>query len=215
MRGAAGLTLAVLVGVSPAHGATVGVPTARPPQIVPLRPALRPFRRPFGFRPLIGRRRVNPNLPPRLLPSPPPDTFLQPEGPAPQPPVQGAPEDLPAFAHGFHLTVTVGTGRRFDVPPRLDRFREVGQALGRCFTPPDGFAWGSVTLRVSFRRDGTVFGLPRVPYSDAATADRKSDLALSLLAGLKRCTPLPLSPSLGAAVAGEIFAIRFIHEDKR
>jgi len=134
-------------------------------------------------------------------------------------------EDLPvdrgpalfatAAAGGFILTVPVGAGQTFAAPATLNRYVDVGQALGRCFPAPEGPTWGSITLRVSFKRDGSVFGLPRISYSDTGTAEQKSDLAHSLLAGLKRCTPLPLSPSLGAAVAGEIFAIRFIHQDKR
>ncbi|RYC31808.1 hypothetical protein D3273_11815 [Lichenibacterium minor] len=189
-------------------------PTARPRAAIRIGPRLELRRFRYGFRPLL-RRRFAPDAPPFLLPSPPPDTFVQPEGPGPSPLIEGAPEDLPALAHGFHLNVAVGAGRTFAAPPTLNRFVEVGQALGRCFAPPAGLGWGSITLRVAFKRDGSVFGLPRVPYSDAATPDQKSALAHSLLAGLKSCTPLPLSPSLGAAVAGEIFAIRFIHEDQR
>ena len=218
MRGAAVLSLAVLLAGSPpaaAQARRIG-PGVRPalPRLSPLGPRLELRRWRYGLRP-FARRRFLPDVPPLLLPSPPPDTFLQPEGPGPSPLLEGTPDNLPAFAHGFHLSVKVGAGQSFAVPPTLGRFAEVGPALGRCFTPPTDFAWNSVTLRVSFRRDGSVFGEPRVPYSDAATADQKSALARSLLDGLKRCAPLPLSPSLGAAVAGEIFAIRFIHEDKR
>ena len=218
MRGAAVLGVAVLLAANPPAAAQprrIG-PGVRPalPRIAPLGPRLELRRWRYGLRP-FARRRFLPNVPPLLLPSPPPDTFLQPEGPGTSPLIEGTPDNLPAFSHGFHLSVTVGAGQSFAVPPTLGRFAEVGPALGRCFTIPTDFAWGSVTLRVSFRRDGSVFGEPRVPYSDAATADQKSALARSLLDGLKRCAPLPLSPSLGAAVAGEIFAIRFIHEDKR
>lgn len=187
----------------------------RPPVVVPFRAGPGVLRRRFGLRPLIDRPGIGPNVPPYLLPPPPPDEFLQPEGPGVSPLIEGDPGDLPALSHGFHLSVTVGAGQTFAAPATLERFIQVGQALGRCFAPPPGLTWGSVTLRVSFRRDGSVFGLPRVPYTDAGTPEGKTDLAQSLLAGLKRCTPLPLSPSLGAAVAGEIFAIRFIHEDKR
>lgn len=213
---------AALVAVLPTEGASARVgppslPRLQGPRAVPLRigPRLQLRRWRYGLRPFLGGRRFAPYVPPELLPPPPPDTFVQPEGPGASPLLEGTPGDLPAFSHGFHLNVIVGTGQTFAAPPTLDRFVAVGQALGRCFEPPSGVAWGSITLRVSFRRDGSVFGLPRIPYSDAATADQKTGLAGSLLAGLKRCTPLPLSPSLGAAVAGEIFAIRFIHEDKR
>jgi hypothetical protein len=220
LRGAPLALAALLVGAGPAGAEPIRV--VRPPaaRVAP-RPGLMPRIGPryelrrwrYGVVPLPRRRR--PDLPPLLLPLPPPDTFVQPEGPGPSPLLRDAPEDLPAFSHGFHFNVAVGAGRSFAVPAVLTRFIEVGQALGRCFAPPTGFPWGSVTLRVAFKRDGSVFGVPRVPYSDAPTPDQKTELAGSLLAGLKRCTPLPISPALGAAVAGEIFAIRFIHEDHR
>ena len=152
--------------------------------------------------------------PPLLLPSPPPDEFLQPLPPEPGPPLEAPIGPQPPLAHGFELTVRVGAGARFSVPATLARYFDVGQALGACFVPPGGLGWGAITLRVSFRRDGSVFGDPRIPYSDADSPEQKTELARSLLAALKRCTPLPLSPSLGGAIAGEIFAIRFIHQDK-
>ena len=219
---AAVLAAAVLVAAVPAARAQVrrvapGVRPAVPaPRVAPFRfgPRLSLRRWRYGLRPFV-RRPFPPDVPPLLLPPPPPDTFVQPEGPGLSPLIEGTPEDLPAFAHGFHLSVKVGAGQTFPAPATLNRFAEVGPALARCFLPPTGIAWGSVTLRVSFRRDGSVFGEPRVPYSDAGSADQKTALAHSLLDGLKRCAPLPLSPSLGAAVAGEIFAVRFIHEDKQ
>lgn len=191
----------------------IRAPTLRPRAPFRIGPRLEFRRWRYGFRPYL--RRFPPDVPPLLLPPPPPDEFIQPEGPGTSPLIEGTPPSLPGLAHGFHLDVKVGAGRSFAAPPVLNRFVEVGQALGRCFAPPAGLVFGSVTLRVAFRRDGSVFGLPRVPFSDAATAEGKSELAQSLLAGLKRCAPLPLSPSLGAAVAGEIFAVRFIHEDLR
>ncbi|MGI4765002.1 MAG: hypothetical protein ACRYGP_08045 [Janthinobacterium lividum] len=221
MRRAGGIALAALVAGTPAGAAPLRAgprmvphPVFRPHPPFRIGPRLELRRWRYGFRP-FARRPWLPNVPPLLLPSPPPDTFIQPEGPGASPLIEGAPEDLPSLAHGFHLDVKVGAGQAFAAPPTLNRFVEVGQALGRCFAVPAGLTWGSITLRVSLKRDGTVFGLPRVPYSDAATPDQKTELARSLLAGLKSCTPLPLSPSLGGAVAGEIFAIRFIHEDKR
>ena len=218
MRRAGGIALAALLAGVPAGAATLrtGSGLSRPPVLRPhapfrIGPRLELRRWRYGFRPFL--RRYPRNVPPLLLP--PPDEFLQPEGPGASPLIEGTPENLPALAHGFHLDVKVGAGQVFAAPPTLNRFVEVGQALGRCFALPGDVTWGSITLRVAFKRDGSVFGDPRVPYSDAATPDQKTELLRSLLAGLKSCTPLPLSPSLGAAVAGEIFAIRFIHEDKR
>ena len=221
MRVARGLALAALVVAGSADAQPVRPPSptlrlARPHVArfrIGRRLQLRRWR--HGLRPFAGRRHFQPDVPPDLLTPPPPGEFVQPEGPGPSPLLEGEPLSRPPLPRGFVLTVKVGVGQSFDAPATLDRFIEVGQALGRCFAPPAGLSWGSITLRVAFKRDGAVFGLPRIPYSDAATADQKTELAHSLLAGLKRCTPLPLSPSLGAAVAGEIFAIRFINEDQR
>ena len=190
-------------------------PVVRPAVRLPA-PAGRPEiqRRRFFFRPLLRLPRVRPRPPPLLLPSPPPGTFVQPLPPEPGPPL-GRPSGLrPSLSHGFQLTVPVGGGGSFTVPAMLNRYVEVGQALSACFAPPAGVTWGAVTLRVSFKRDGSIFGDPRIPYSDAGDPEQKTELARSLLAALKSCTPLPLSPSLGGAIAGEIFAIRFIHQDK-
>ncbi len=217
-----GLALAAVHALWPAEAAPVRTVPGMPrltapvlrPHVAPLRPAPRGVRR-RSFRPFFGGRRFPPNTPPYLLAPPPPDEFVQPPGERISPLIEDQPFSQPPLPGGFILTVPVGAGQTFAVPATLNRYFDVGQALGRCSPAPEGPTWGSITLRVSFKRDGSVFGLPRIPYSDAGTAEQKSDLAHSLLAGLKRCTPLPLSRSLGAAVAGEIFAIRFIHQDKR
>lgn len=119
----------------------------------------------------------------------------------------------PSLPHGFALTVPMGAGLKPDAPATVTRFVDVGHALGACWVPPADETWSAVTLRVSFKRDGSVNGLPRVPFVDAADTEQKSELAQSVLAALKTCTPLPFSPSLGSAVAGEIFAIRFVNQD--
>ena len=43
---------------------------------------------------------------------------------------------------------------------------ELGSALLECWHPPVGTERSSVTLRFSFRRDGSVFGQPRVTHVD-------------------------------------------------
>jgi hypothetical protein len=154
--------------------------------------------------------------------------------PSGYPPIFNFPEeDAPPFAEptprpdaipypypqGFVLDALTETS---DDPPSpdpgraLNRYREVADALGRCWRPPSSFAgqhWNTVTLRVSFKRDGTVNGLPRIPYADPGlTADARSGLNRSLIAALQRCTPLNVTPGLGAAIAGQIFALRFIEQ---
>jgi hypothetical protein len=127
--------------------------------------------------------------------------------------------DNPPLPEGFVLTVPVGADREQDETPStavLNRYPEVAGALSRCFDPAASLgtrSWGEITLRVSFKRDGSVNGIPRVIYpagpSDPALA---TELKSSLLSALAHCTPLHLSPSLGGAIAGQIFAIRFTQQ---
>ena len=180
----------------------------------PVRVPHREFRGPFFRRlPGSGFRRIVPVLPPPLLlPSPPPDENLPPPGVGASPLIEDQPIVGPSLPHGFELTEEVGgNGPRPAVPALLNRYVEVGQALEACFAPLASGSWASATLRISFKRDGSVFGEPHLPYIDAGSVQQKSDFTRSLEAALKTCTPLHLSHSLGAAIAGEIFAIRFIH----
>lgn len=147
-------------------------------------------------------------------------TFPRPDELFPPPPIEEPePSEEPSgplqFPHGFILTVPVRGGPRPAAPASLNRFVQVGAALVACWAPPDTGPWSSITLRVSFKRDGSINGVPRVPFVDAASPQMKSGLAQSLLSALKTCTPLPFSSSLGAAIAGEIFAIRFVNQDRK
>ena len=127
------------------------------------------------------------------------------------------------YPQGFSLDVPTPTDDGGSTPPKdtapLNTYRSVADALARCWRPPPTFAgqrWNSITLRVSFKRDGSVNGLPRIPYADPGlTADARSGLNQSLTAALQRCTPLKLTPGLGSAIAGQIFALRFIEQNSQ
>lgn len=87
--------------------------------------------------------------------------------------------------------------------------RDVARSISACWRPPH--EGDEVTLRMSFRRDGSVFGKPRITYMKAAGgADGEAALANSIFAALAACSPLRFTPSLGAAIAGRIFLIRFV-----
>jgi hypothetical protein len=95
----------------------------------------------------------------------------------------------------------------------VDRLDEIAPALRRCWEPPPlpGDLTGAmVSLRFSLRRDGSLFGQPRVTWEtkrgDAAFQQRFSD---SAVAAIRSCTPMRLSAGLGASIAGRPFTIRF------
>lgn len=95
----------------------------------------------------------------------------------------------------------------------VDKLVDIGPALRRCWQPPalPGDLTGAmVSLRFSLRRDGTLFGQPRVTWEtrrgDAAFQRRFSE---SAVAAVHACTPMRLSKGLGASIAGRPFTIRF------
>ena len=128
------------------------------------------------------------------------------------------PPEIAPYPQGFVLTVPVTPGALAPGPAdyAIDRYAQVAPALGRCWSPLLDAAdakWRDVTLRVSFRRDGTVNGVPRIVHvSSPADPDAMERGRRSLLAALDHCTPLPFTPALGRAVAGQIFAIRFVQQ---
>ncbi len=94
-------------------------------------------------------------------------------------------------------------------PAALNRPGEIGPAIAACWRAPD--LGDEVTLRLSFRRDGSLFGRPRMTYVKAVGgADGEAALATSIFAALQACCPLRFTPALGAAIAGRTFLIRFV-----
>lgn len=101
----------------------------------------------------------------------------------------------------------------------IGTLRAIFPALAACWRPPDGLRGleqAEVTLRLSLRRDGTVVGEPRVTYATAPAQSRAYQLlAEAGLDSIRHCTPVPLTPGLGAAVAGRPLAIRFVYRGPR
>lgn len=95
----------------------------------------------------------------------------------------------------------------------VDRISEIGPALRRCWNPPPmlGPTDGAMaTVRFSLRRDGTVFGQPRVTWETRrSNPDLQAAFTASILAAVRNCTPMRLSPRFGASIAGRPFTIRF------
>ena len=88
---------------------------------------------------------------------------------------------------------------------------QIGERLAQCWQAPqiEPPQIIEVTVRLSFSRTGAVIGQPRVVYIRApAQAGLREKIAMSVLAAIKACTPLPFAPAFGASVAGRIFAIR-------
>jgi hypothetical protein len=98
-------------------------------------------------------------------------------------------------------------------PVQINSVSAIGAGIGHCWQPPQdvaGRAEAGFTLRFSLRRNGTVIASPRLvagPGGADAEADRR--LVESALEAMRKCAPLPLSPGLGASIAGRPISLRF------
>ena len=91
-----------------------------------------------------------------------------------------------------------------------DQSAWIGPALFACWTPPSEAQSFHVTIRMSLDRNGEVLGKPAITFSrfSGDMADQKRIVG-SIVRALAACTPLNLTPSLGGAVAGRPFTLRF------
>jgi hypothetical protein len=88
--------------------------------------------------------------------------------------------------------------------------RELFPLLTRCWRAPPGSDASSVTIGITLRRNGTMFGRPSITYSKlTGDADAQKRFIASALAALAECTPVAITDALGGAIAGRRIFIRF------
>ena len=98
----------------------------------------------------------------------------------------------------------------------LNTMADIRQALRACWQWPSASASRSgisLTVRVSFKRNGEVFGVHITYQSRHISDEERTIYHRALLAALSRCSPLPLSAGLGEAIAGR--PLTFHIEDTR
>jgi hypothetical protein len=89
-----------------------------------------------------------------------------------------------------------------DLPP------EVGPSIAACWRPPH--QGDQITVQLSFRRDGSIFGKPRVNYVKPMNGSSAQALTESIFKAIDACLPLQFTPQLAANIGGQVFVIRFI-----
>jgi hypothetical protein len=105
-------------------------------------------------------------------------------------------------------------------PPKtpLYTLNDLGAALRACWIPPpfDQARPGmQITVMFSFKRNGELFGQPRITFEAAgANDDERLAYRTAVAEMLKRCSPLLFTEALGNAVAGRPFTMRFIDNRK-
>ena len=132
------------------------------------------------------------------------------------------PEFVYPFGEQLQLTIetldaAVGFPAEQDETDRHDAvgtIRDLFAALRECWVPPakdDSRPGAQYAVRLSFKRDGEIFGKPRLTYVTPGLPERvRQAYSDAVHAAIERCTPLPLSKGLGGAIAGRPVAIRFV-----
>lgn len=126
----------------------------------------------------------------------------------------------PSIGEGLRITVAerMADGSRAPKGP-VNTLRELRVALQACWEPPPleaAFPAMEMSVRFSFKRTGDIIAAPRVTYINSdADAETKRIYRQAIDAALRRCTPMPFSEKMGAAIAGRPISIRFIDNRKR
>ncbi|WP_370647905.1 hypothetical protein [Phyllobacterium meliloti] len=112
------------------------------------------------------------------------------------------------------LAVTLFTSP-YAIAGPLNTMDDVGKALQACWTAPQGVQKSTVTLRFSFKRDGSLIGPPTTaaidfPGKDATARKSFIDAAIS---AVKDCTPLTFSSDLAQGIGGQVFTMQFASPD--
>ena len=87
---------------------------------------------------------------------------------------------------------------------------EVGAAVMACWSPPADSDGSFVTLKFSFKRDGTLIGPPQPSEIKVAGDDQaRQQFVEAAIAAIEQCLPLQFSPSFAAGVGGQVFTLTF------
>jgi hypothetical protein len=111
---------------------------------------------------------------------------------------------------GSSLTNAVAQEPRCGNRKAINSLNEMWSALYACWQPPAGSNGMTITLRFSLRRDGTLIGKPVATYSNLSGDDfRKRVFVASVIEALDKVVPLPLTDSMGGAIAGRPLTLLF------
>ena len=95
---------------------------------------------------------------------------------------------------------------------QLDSIRDVVARLHGCWKPPPPSRANpmDITVRVSFNREGSILGRPRITHELEQADDRdRLQYRIAVMEALQRCTPLPFTEALAGAIAGRPFVVPF------
>jgi hypothetical protein len=99
-----------------------------------------------------------------------------------------------------------------------NRLDEIGPLMSKCLQmPPYDIARAEmrVTVRLSFTRSGEILGEPRFTFiTPGVPSEIRAAYQRVAIDMLNRCTPLPITPELGGAIAGRPFVFVIVETRK-
>jgi hypothetical protein len=98
----------------------------------------------------------------------------------------------------------------------INTVNDLEAALLACWVPPplDQSRPGTqITVLLSFKRNGELFGQPRVTFvSPEVSEAERSAYRTAVVEALKRCASLPFTESFGKGMAGAPMTMRFVDD---
>jgi hypothetical protein len=120
-------------------------------------------------------------------------------------------EPPPSLPQSFNGIIRSPSGE--EIPKRVDTLNDIVRAMQACWRPTSvRYSGQSVTIRISFKRNGEVLGKPMITHYREGEPDAANREAFTqaVREALVRCSPMPFTDKLGAAVAGRPFTFRFV-----
>ena len=85
---------------------------------------------------------------------------------------------------------------------------DMRRAIGACLSHTPIATGSRVTIMFMLKRDGSIFGRPRISYAHLeGDEDMKRRFLESAERAVDSCLPLKVTPALGEAIAGRMFTI--------
>ena len=128
-----------------------------------------------------------------------------------------------AHAQGVGAILSIEIGRSNPQPVRpsapVNNLQELMAAFVGCWSPPSldqGRQPLDLTFQVSFKRSGELFGKPRaIQFARPITAEERERYYTAVAEAVERCSQMPLTESMGGAVAGRPFRVNFLDRRNR
>jgi hypothetical protein len=93
--------------------------------------------------------------------------------------------------------------------PPANTLMDMRRQFGECMAgKPLGPAGSQLTIMFMMKRDGSIFGKPRITYSHIeGDEDARQRFVDDVERAISACLPFKVTPALGGAIAGRLFSV--------